>query len=139
MTTTLRLIAFTALTLSALVSSVSAQTVAPITSGDALMNQHLGTRYKGLERSAWVNKLMPAGVGEAPVQMASFDQQVQQMLAGYTREMLDRGGWRNAFVTEDHYAAGEPLLAAAPGEGISTRSNGDTLQARPVLRNIASR
>ena len=73
MTTTLRLIAFTALTLSALVSSVSAQTVAPITSGDALMNQHLGTRYKGLERSAWVNKLMPAGVGEAPVQMASFE------------------------------------------------------------------
>jgi hypothetical protein len=71
-------------------------------------------------RGQWLNTLMPEATGLASA-APSGDQHLNQIVAVYTREQLDRGGWANAWVREDHYAAGEPLLAVRVGDGVTTR------------------
>ncbi len=78
-------------------------------------------------RGQWVNILMPAATGLASA-APSGDQHLDRIVAAYTREQLDRGGWANAWVREDHYAAGEPLLAVRIGDGVTTR-----VAAAPVM------
>ena len=78
-------------------------------------------QYRGAdERGQWVNALMPEATGLASA-APSGDQHLNRLVAAYTREQLDRGGWANAWVREDHYAAGEPLLAVRVGDGVTTR------------------
>lgn len=112
------------LALSALATPAFAQLAssAPsaVTSADAAMEHHLGTEYKNLGLRTWVNPILPAATGSDTG--PSGDQLLQQRLVSYTRELLDRGGWRNAWVTEAHYAAGEPLLAVAVGAGVTSGS-----------------
>jgi hypothetical protein len=51
----------------------------------------------------------------------SADSHLQAIVAGYTRATLDRGGWHNSFAAATTgYAAGEPLLAAEVGNGVTT-------------------
>ena len=78
-------------------------------------------QYRSAEtRGQWVNALIPEATGLASA-ATSGDQRLDRIVATYTREQLDRGGWANAWVREDHYAAGEPLLAVRVGEGVTTR------------------
>lgn len=87
---------------------------------DDLMHDAL-QQYRSAEaRGQWVNPLMPEGTGVASAE-PSGDRQLTRMVAAYSREQLDRGGWVNAWVTNDSYAAGEPLLAVRVGEGVTTR------------------
>lgn len=115
---TSNLIAAASLALFTAAMPVCAQTARSVTSADAAMELHLSKDYKNLGQRTWVNPMMPAATGAAPAQSA--DQQLQHRLAGYTRDLLDRGGWRNAWVADSHYAAGEPLLAAAVGAGVTS-------------------
>jgi hypothetical protein len=62
----------------------------------------------------------------------SADSHLQAIVAGYTRATLDRGGWHNAFAPADHYAAGEPLLAADVGSGV-TSPGADDLPQHPRI------
>lgn len=108
--------------LCAIATTAGAQTSGPISSADAAIDHHLRTDYKNLAPQTWVNALMPAATGAAAdtVPALSAEQLLQRALAGYTRAALDRGGWRNAWVMGDRYAAGEPLLAAAVGSGVTS-------------------
>lgn len=119
--------------LSALATPAVAQLAHPVTGpasgADAAMEHHLGTEYKNLGQRTWVNPILPAATGTEAG--PSGDQLLQQRLAGYTRELLDRGGWRNAWVAQAHYAAGEPLLAVAVGAGVTSGS-----AAAPALPDL---
>ncbi len=75
-----------------------------------------------LAQGAWQNPWMPEGTGAYAVVQPSGDLTIQAIFAGYSRALLDRGGWTNPYVSEDHYAAGEPLLAVRIGEGATTRT-----------------
>lgn len=89
---------------------------------------HTLQQYRSAEaRGQWVNTLMPVATGFASA-APSGDQHLNRIVAAYTREQLDRGGWSNAWVTNDSYAAGEPLLAVRIGDGVTTR-----VAAIPVL------
>jgi hypothetical protein len=123
------------LALGALASAASAQSSAPVSSADSLMNQHLRDDYQNLALRTWVNPLMPAGTGSVADTARSADERLQQMVAGYSREPLDRGGWRNPWVGGDRYAAGEPLLTAAVGAGVT--SGGAT--TADLKRQVAAR
>ena len=119
--------------LAAAVSAAIAITAAGVfparaASADAQLHDVL-QQYRGADaRGQWVNALMPeatglasAAPGAAPGAAPSGDRHLNQLVAAYTREQLDRGGWANAWVREDHYAAGEPLLAVRVGDGVTTR------------------
>lgn len=85
-------------------------------------------QYQSLQvRGQWLNPLMPHGTGQyAATSQPSGDLLLQEVVAGYGRSLLDRGGWLNPYVNEAHYSAGEPLLAVGIGEGLTTR-----IAARP--------
>lgn len=79
-------------------------------------------QYRGVHtRGEWRNPLMPGATGTSAATDLSGDQRLQAIVAGYRRAMLDRGGWSNPWVVEDHYAGGEPLLAVPVGHGLTTR------------------
>jgi hypothetical protein len=52
----------------------------------------------------------------------SGEQTLMNSVAGYGRSLLDRGGWNNQWVVEDHYSSGEPLLAVRIVDGVTTRT-----------------
>lgn len=68
----------------------------------------------------WINPWMPIATGMMVDSRESADTRLQTIVAGYDRAALDRGGWRNPWVAGHHYAAGEPLLAAAVGAGVTS-------------------
>lgn len=80
------------------------------------------TRSYGRPEAKWVNAMLPEASGDyvAVAEGASADDQFMRQVAFYTRDMLDRGGWVNAFIDDDHYAGGNTLLAAAVGDGVTT-------------------
>lgn len=67
------------------------------------------------ERGTWSSPLLSAQAADAGAQSA--DTVMARVLAGYTRALLDHGGWINPYVTTPGYDAGNPLLAMAPGDG----------------------
>jgi len=69
-------------------------------------------------RGVWQNPYLPQATGAATGESA--DHRLQIIVASLTRAHLDRGGWRNALMAGDHYAAGEPLLAANIGGGVTS-------------------
>jgi hypothetical protein len=103
-------------------------------SGDAAFDASL-QHYRGqTAQGVWHNPLMPQGTGA--LAQPSGDMVLQTIVAAYDRTALDRGGWSNIWVTADHYAVGEPLLAVKVGEGLTTR----TAAATPAIhRSLASR
>jgi hypothetical protein len=128
------LVACACLALFTAAMAASAQTAGPVTSADAAMELHSSQAYKNLDQRTWVNPMMPTATGNFATPTVSADQQLQQRVAGYTRESLDRGGWRNAWVAGSHYAAGEPLLAVAVGTGVT--SGGAAVTDKP--RHLAA-
>jgi hypothetical protein len=79
---------------------------------------------------------MPHGTGRLAANQPSGDTVLQAVLAGYDRVALDRGGWSNPWVQDGHYAAGEPLLAAKVGEGVTTAG---AARSAPAIALLAAR
>lgn len=88
-------------------------------SADAALNRLVGSY--GRPAARWHNPLRPdASVDYVAVaEGISADDRFMRQIAFYTRDMLDRGGWVNAFVVGDHYAVGNILLTVAVGEGVT--------------------
>jgi hypothetical protein len=125
-----RTIISAAITLAAALSG-TAQAASDDAAFDASLQHYRGQAAQGV----WHNPLMPQGTG-ALVQ-PSGDTVLQTIVAAYDRTALDRGGWSNTWVTADHYAVGEPLLAVKVGEGLTTRT---AAAATPAIhRSFASR
>lgn len=61
--------------------------------------------------------LFPVRAAESPL---SGDLQMAEVVASYTRPMLDRGGWDNTLMRDSGYAAANPLLAAQVGSGATS-------------------
>ena len=98
-------------------ASGDAVAVAQDESADAALDR-LTASYDRPE-AKWINALLPEASGDF-VMVAAADEKFMREIAYYTRAMLDRGGWVNAFISDDHYAAGNTLLAAAVGEGVTS-------------------
>lgn len=60
------------------------------------------------------------------------DRRLTLIVATYTRELLDRGGWANPWVSEPHYAAGEPLLSVQVGDGATSRGTAPRSPGTPI-------
>jgi hypothetical protein len=87
---------------------------------DAALNR-LAQSYSRPE-AKWINAMLPAASADYVMvaEGTSADTKFMRQVAFYTRDMLDRGGWVNAFIADDHYAAGNVLFAAAVGEGVTS-------------------
>lgn len=82
------------------------------------------------QQPEWVNRWAPGLGMSAPAAVTeSADRRLQAIVAIYTREALDRGGWANAWAGGATYAAGEPLLAVAVGSGVTSRGEPARLPA----------
>lgn len=101
-------------------------------SANVIMNRTLhGYQQLLSQRDQWINHWMPAATGSQPHTGASADQRMVAIIASYTREVLDRGGWVNSVLTNSEYASGNPLLSARVGEGLSLRVTLDVV-TRPT-------
>lgn len=91
-------------------------------SADVAMNR-LAQNYRRGE-SRWINALLPDASGDAVmlVQAESADAKFIRQITYYTRDMLDRGGWINAYAPDFNYAAPNTLLTVAVGDGVTTLS-----------------
>lgn len=91
------------------------------TYGDASFNRVVGQHAHGdTSRGVWNNAMMAHGTGRYAV--ASADEVLQKSLLVYTRSMLDRNGWVNAYVGGSGYDGGNSLVTVALGYGITTRA-----------------
>ncbi|MEY4747837.1 MAG: hypothetical protein RIQ60_51 [Pseudomonadota bacterium] len=131
MTTRFTHIARVAITLSAALGAT-----AWAGSADEAFDAQVQEYRQPLARGEWHNPLMPAGTGQFMAAQGSGDAHLAQVLAGYDRVALDRGGWTNPWVLADHYAAGAPLLAVKVGDGVTTRT---AAVASTVDLKVASR
>lgn len=74
---------------------------------------------------AAANQLRATRIGDGATSVAgrpagiSADEQLGRILASFNREMLDRGGWQNTFLSNSRYASGNALLAVQVGEGVT--------------------
>jgi hypothetical protein len=105
-------------------------------SADDALNASLQQFTQLQARGEWHNALMPHGTGRLAANQPSGDTVLQAVLAGYDRVALDRGGWSNPWVQDGHYAAGEPLLAAKVGEGVTTAG---AARSAPAIALLAAR
>jgi hypothetical protein len=121
----------TILTLSAAALLVLLAQPARAAAADEVMDASV-EQYRSLqERGQWQNPLMPHGTGQSSAEeQRSGDELLALVVAGYSRQLLDRGGWTNPFVDEAHYAVGEPLLAVRIGDGVTTRTLAVTMPAQ---------
>ena len=83
------------------------------------------------DRGEWTNRYMSHRTGRHAA--ASADEILTATLRIYTRQVLDRGGWVNAFVSSPGYDAGHPLLAVNVGEGVTTVASPSRLQVPQVV------
>lgn len=94
-------------------------------SADAAFDRVSQTYAAGNEHK-WTNALLPEASGDfiAAAEGTSADSAFMRQIAYYSRDMLDRGGWVNAFVDDGrggHYASGNALLAVRVGDGVTSR------------------
>lgn len=64
--------------------------------------------------------VMFRAIGDVPASPPSGDVQMGQVVAGYTRSTLDRGGWDNTVMHNSEYTAANPLLAVRVGSGATS-------------------
>ena len=84
------------------------------------VTQKILDEYDQANRNAeWVNPWYPEATGVKTKTFVSGDEQLTRIVARYTREMLDRGGWSNALLQNSDYSVGNLLLAANIGEGVT--------------------
>jgi hypothetical protein len=97
----------------------------PSISGDESLNRAMAEYRQPLpDGSDWRNPWLPAASAMAdadePAPSGSGDQVLARSVAHYTRARLDAGGFENPYMRDEHYASGNPILLARPGEGITT-------------------
>lgn len=119
-----------ALTLSSALSAQAGNDRAAVS-----MNRTLHGCQQLSQPGQWINPWMPAATGSEPHTEASADQKMVAIIASYTREALDRGGWVNTVLSNSEYASGNPLLAVHVGEGLSSRV---TLDVVTGLKTVAA-
>ncbi len=88
-------------------------------SADKFLENILDDYHHLSQRGQWANPWMPAATGNPTIETISADQRLTEIVATYTRETLDRGGWINTFLHNADYASGNPLLAVNIGEGVT--------------------
>ncbi len=108
----------------AFIATIPAQ--AEIGSADKMLGNLLVDYHHLLQRGKWFNPWMPAATGDPNISAKSADQRLTEIVAGYTRETLDRGGWENTLMHNADYASGNSLMAVNIGEGVTQRTVGDT-------------
>ena len=114
--TAYHLIATTALTLAAALPAHAG-------SSDADFNQ-VSQSYRAGAEHKWINPLLPQAAVDYAAEGTSADAAFMRQVAYYTRDMLDRGGWVNAFIDDGYngtYATGNALLAVRVGDGLTSR------------------
>jgi hypothetical protein len=65
----------------------------------------------------WHNVWMPQASAHAVAPTVLGDRLLAEVVAGYSRPILDRGGWENKLMTNSEYTAANPLLAAGVDSG----------------------
>ena len=85
---------------------------------DPLTQKLLAEYGKTSYRAEWVNPWMPEAHADV-VFGPSGDEMLTEIIAQYTRKVLDRGGWENAYLSNSDYSVGNLLLLAKIGEGIT--------------------
>lgn len=102
-------------------SSTAAQAVSDADSLNYLVRGYHG---RALQPSPWSNALRPKASGDFVGRSAgiSVGEQFMRPIALYTCDMLDRGGWVNPYVLDQHDAVGNKLLAVRIGEGVTVRN-----------------
>lgn len=113
-----------AVSLSALAFAAAAP--ASAATADATLDQ-VSHSYHASAEHKWNNALLPQASGDfvAHNPGTSADFAFMRQVAYYTRDMLDRGGWVNAFVKDGangRYASGNVLLAVRVGDGVTSRA-----------------
>jgi hypothetical protein len=92
-------------------------------SSDIMMNNILSDYHHLSQRGQWINPWMPDANGDQVITGISADRHLMNIVATYTREALDRGGWVNSLMhnkySDADYASGNPLLAVQIGEGLT--------------------
>jgi hypothetical protein len=73
--------------------------------------------HSSMASGTWDNALMPWATGRYSA--SSADEVLTATLRIYTRAVLDRGYWVNTWVDVPGYDSGNPLLAVAPGSGVT--------------------
>jgi len=88
--------------------------------GDQSFNAALEQYQRRVPADEWQNAWMSWGPGLYAAQSA--DEIITATLRIYTRDVLDRGYWINAWVGDaPGYSWGNPLFAVSPGSGVSSR------------------
>ncbi len=89
--------------------------------GDTALNAYVEQFRNRVDTKEWLNAMMPSGTGTAYAGASqSADEAMSTMLRQYSRVALDRGHWTNDHMGDaSGYAAGNSLLAVAPGSGVS--------------------
>jgi hypothetical protein len=94
---------------------------------NALLEQY---QHRPMAADEWRNAMMPSGTGRYDPRSA--DEVLTATLRIYTRDVLDRGYWVNAWVGDaPGYDSGNPLLAVVPGSGVSLKVAGIGVDGAP--------
>ena len=96
---------------------------------DVIMDRTIKEYQLPPQHGEWVNHWMPAATGKPSRTAPSADRRMDAIIASYTREALDRGGWVNTVLTNSRYASGNPLWAVRVGEGVTWRASLDSAQS----------
>jgi len=91
-------------------------------SADVAYQRMLQT-YRGPTEARWVNNVVPEASGDYVAKTASADQRLDRIVAAYTRETLDRGGWYNSYAPDTGYSAPDVLVAVNVGNGVTTQTS----------------
>jgi hypothetical protein len=78
-------------------------------------------QYQSVDsRIEWQNTWMPQASANAVAISPSGDLLMGEIVASYSRSILDRGGWENTLMTNSEYTAANPLLAVGVGSGATS-------------------
>jgi hypothetical protein len=100
---------------------------------DVIMDQTLHGYQQPSQHGQWINPWMPTATSILPRTQPSADQKMVWIIAIYTREVLDRGGWVNTVMTNSQYASGNPLSTVRVGEGLTWRVPLPVVERRPTV------
>jgi hypothetical protein len=93
-------------------------------------------QYQMVDAGAeWQNAWMPQASANAVALAPSGDLQMGEIVASYTRSILDRGGWENSLMTNSEYTAANPLLAVGVGSGATSPAM-ERMQASDQLASL---
>ena len=89
-------------------------------SAEDAMEASLHQFQTGNASAEWQNAWMPQASANAVVPTLSGDMLMGEIVASYSRSILDRGGWENTLMTNSEYTAANPLLAVGVGSGATS-------------------